>query len=87
MNKRTFIISSNIWGGWRTIIDINLCNSLEDIVDNVVNKLDSTLKNNNFEELHHKLVNKHNQMHIHNHTFDQIKNSIDTDMFFVCDHC
>jgi hypothetical protein len=87
MKEVIFRISSDIWGGWRTKINIDNCNSLDDIIDKVMNNLYTTLKNNYFEKLEDQLKERASQMHIHNYTFGQIKSGAPNMEYFVCDHC
>ena len=50
-----------------------------------LDELKLVLKQNNFEVLLEKIVDK--EFHIHSHTLEQILTSNPDEIFFVCNHC
>ena len=84
-NIRKFIASSDLFGGYETTIDLNYCNSLDDIVNVFYEDLYNCLNFNNFLSLVNKV--KHGGFHIHEFTFEDIVMSKEDRVFYICDHC
>ena len=84
-NPRKFIISSELFGGYEVMIDLNYCNSLDDIVNTVYDDLYNCLVQHKFEYLTNKVRLCH--FHIHNFTFENIILSDREETFYICDHC
>ena len=84
-NYRKFTASSELFQGYSTMIDLNKCDSIHDVVNIFVTRLHSTLVENNFVYL----INNFNQsrFHAHGFTFEDIKNSDPDITFYLCDHC
>ena len=83
-HKRLFVASSDLFSGFKVYIDIRYIDSLDDIVNIFLNELRIILKENNFENMLKKIVDK--EFHIHSHTLEQILTSNKDDIFFVCNH-
>ena len=82
-NISTFIASSNLFSGFKVNIDLNYCDSFQDII-NIFNKeLEYILTKNNFEILleKFKLLN----FHIHSFTFEDILISKSDKVFYICE--
>ena len=84
-NIRKFIASSELFGGYEVYIDLNYCNTLDDIVNIFHENLLGFLNQNNLRELVIKL--KDSNFHIHTFTFEDICISDEDNVFHVCDHC
>ena len=84
-NIRKFIASSELFGGYEVYIDLNYCNTLDDIVNVFHENLLGFLTQNNLRELVIKLKDSH--FHIHGFTFEEICISDEDNVFHVCDHC
>jgi len=84
-HKRTFVASSELFSGFRVSIDIRYIDTLDNIVKIFLDELKLVLKQNNFEVLLEKIVDK--EFHIHSHTLEQILTSNPDEIFFVCNHC
>ena len=84
-NKRIFVASSELFSGFRVSIDIRYIDTLDNIVKIFLDELKLVLKQNNFEVLLEKIVDK--EFHIHSHTLEQILTSNPDEIFFVCNHC
>ena len=78
-NIRKFIASSEIFGGYEVYIDLNYCNSLDDIVNVYHENLLGFLNQYNLKELVTKL--KQCKFHIHNFTFETICISDEDNVF------
>ena len=83
--EREFIASSEIFSGFKVSIDITQIETLNDIINIFIKKLEDVLKGNNFDALLEIL--KKNNFHIHTHTIEQILTSEINDIFFICNHC
>ena len=84
---RKFIISSDVFGGFETMVNINSVNSLEEIINQVKYHLLSVLNMYIFERLIENYTERIEEFHIHNYTIEDIKNSSSIQIFWVCDHC
>ena len=84
-HTRTFIASSELYSGFRVNIDIRYINTLDDIVKIFLDELKLVLKQNNFEVLLEKVVDK--EFHIHSYTLEDILTSNPDHIFYVCNHC
>jgi hypothetical protein len=84
-DKRTFIVSSELFSDFQTDISLYNIETLDDIitifkktlvdlfVDNKLNNLAEIVKNKNF--------------HIHSYTIEEILVSSHESYFYICDHC
>ncbi len=84
-NFRKFVASSELFQGYTTMIDLNKCDTLDDIINIFVSRLHLTLVENNF--IH--LINRFHGCNFHIHGFsinDIILSKSDT-VFYLCDHC
>ena len=84
-HTRTFIASSELYSGFRVNIDIRYINTLDDIVKIFLDEMKLVLKQNNFEVLLEKVVDK--EFHIHSYTLEDILTSNPDHIFYVCNHC
>lgn len=84
-HTRIFVASSELFSGFRVNIDIRYINTLDDIVNIFLNELRLVLKQNNFESLFEKVIDK--EFHIHSHTLEDILTSNPDNIFYVCNHC
>ena len=84
-HTRTFIASSELYSGFRVNIDIRYINTLDDIVKIFLDELKLVLKQNNFEVLLEKVVDK--EFHIHSYTLEDILTSNPDHIFYICNHC
>tara|TARA_B100001059_G_scaffold126597_1_gene126592 strand:- start:2895 stop:3173 length:279 start_codon:yes stop_codon:yes gene_type:complete len=84
-HTRTFIASSELYSGFRVNIDIRYVNTLDDIVKIFLDEMKLVLKQNNFEVLLEKVVDK--EFHIHSYTLEDILTSNPDNIFYVCNHC
>ena len=84
-HTRTFIASSELYSGFRVNIDIRYVNTLDDIVKIFLDEMKLVLKQNNFEVLLEKVVDK--EFHIHSYTLEDVLTSNPDHIFYVCNHC
>ena len=84
-HTRTFIASSELFSGFKVNIDIRYVNTSDDIVKIFLDEMKLVLKQNNFEVLFEKVVDK--EFHIHSHTLEDILTSNPDNIFYVCNHC
>ena len=83
VNNRIFTISDNLFSGFTIMVDLDECESCQDIVNMVQVALQHHLGEMDI------LVNKLNgkNFHIHTHTFEDILLSKSDTKFYVCCHC
>ncbi len=87
-NIRPFQFSCALFLGYRAHIDLDLCDTLDDIINSATQNLRNFLKSNNLEVLCEKLDNFH--YHIHDTTFVDILMSTPTPgkvEFYICGQC
>ena len=84
-NFRQFIASSELFSGYEVMLDLNYCNSLDDIVNSFYDNLQNCLTLNKFVVLLDEL--KDCRFHIHTYTLEDIILSDKNMIFYICDHC
>ena len=84
-NIRKFIASSDLFSGYEVMLDLNYCNSLDDIVNSFYDNLQNCLTLNKFVVLLDEL--KDCRFHIHTYTLEDIILSDKNMIFYICDHC
>ena len=79
-------MSSNLFGGYKTAIDIRTVESNLDIIQVMKARLNQLFQSHNFPYLVNEVNKRH--FHIHSHTFEDIltQDAADT-IVYICDHC
>jgi hypothetical protein len=82
---KTFIISSELFWGWKSSLNTSKYNTHEKIIKKVKDDLKEFLNSRNLLEL----VKKVDEMtlHIHNEMHDIIHEDNPLGPFYLCDHC
>lgn len=80
VNYRTFQISDDLFWGFKIKINIDLYQNSEDIVEEVKEKLKDFLSTHNLQVLKEKVDTKI----LHTSSINQIHNSKNTDIIYVC---
>ena len=78
-------MSSDLFGGFKMMIDIRSIESEQDIIQIVKTGLNEVFENHNLPYLQNE-VNKR-IFHIHSHTFEEILTLEEGDIVYICDHC
>ena len=81
---KIFIASSELFSGFSVVIDVEKCNSMDDIINIFVDNLRKCLEIHNFEILLEKLSTIN--FHIHDYTFNDILTGKEQ-IYYICDHC
>ena len=84
VNNRNFALSAELFSHFKTQVDIDETDSLEEIIVIVVEKLRSILKKHNLVELSDKLDLCN--FHTHDYTFEDVLLSNPEKEFYICDH-
>tara|TARA_B100002019_G_C21176533_1_gene551418 strand:+ start:478 stop:744 length:267 start_codon:yes stop_codon:yes gene_type:complete len=84
VNYRTFAISGDTFSHFTTQIDLDEVENINDIIQNVVNKLMNILKKHNLVNLSNKL-NRY-KYHTHDYTFEDVLMSEIDRTFYICNH-
>jgi len=82
--ERTFCLSDDIFGGFKSTVDLMNIHSIEEIIKIVTKELYIVLKVLNLDVLYLKL-NKIN-FHIHDYNLDAICQSDQDNIFYLCSH-
>ena len=85
VNNREFCISGSIFGGYKTVIDLDLVDSIDDILYIVKSRIKDDMKN--YPEILNELNKEGEKFHIHNYDFGSILISDNERIFYVCNHC
>ncbi len=85
VNNRIFSVSDDLFSYYRTEIDIDEVDNLNEIIEKVLYNLRKTLTDNHLEQLEKKLLEKN--FHIHGYTFGDVLLSEPDQIFYICGHC
>jgi hypothetical protein len=85
VNNREFRISGSIFGGYKTVINLDLVDSVDDILEIVINRIEEDMKN--YPQILKKLDKEKEKFHIHGYEFGSILISEIDVIFYVCSHC
>lgn len=92
MTKKTFIISSQYFWGFKTIIDLDIFKNKTkpEIVEKVIDTLRHVLRSNNLIVLLEMLDGLHGHtkidFHVHDCSIEQIYDSNNRDAIYICSH-
>jgi|TARA_B110000211_G_C13763513_1_gene414286 hypothetical protein len=85
VNNREFHISGSIFGEYKTVINLDLVDSVDDILEIVINRIEEDMKN--YPQILKKLDKEKEKFHIHGYEFGSILISEIDVIFYVCSHC
>ena len=85
VNNREFHISGSIFGEYKTVINLDLVDSVDDILEIVINRIEEDMKN--YPQILKKLEKEKEKFHIHDYEFGSILISEIDVIFYVCSHC
>ena len=85
VNNREFHISGSIFGEYKTVINLDLVDSIDDILEIVINRIEEDMKN--YPQILKKLDKEKEKFHIHGYEFGSILISEIDVIFYVCSHC
>lgn len=81
---RSVAFSCELFGGYTAQVDLDLADSLEDVVRDAVRHLDDFLKAHRLEQLRHRLQVMATLYHMHDVTFEDMLLREQT--FYICGH-
>ena len=82
--KQVFQASSDLFGGYQTIVDVRSTHTIQDVTNLFIQSLRKILEYHKFDSLLNKL--SVTQFHIHDVTIEDICNGR-CECVYVCDHC
>jgi len=85
VNNREFQISGSIFGEYKTVINLDLVDSADDIINIVINRIKEDMKN--YPQILRELNKEQEKFHIHDYEFGSILISEPEKIFYVCCHC
>jgi len=85
VNNREFHISGSIFGEYKTIINLDMVDSVDDILKLVVNRIKEDMKN--YPQMLKELNKEKEKFHIHDYEFGTILISGKESIFYICSHC
>ena len=84
-DKRTFIVSSELFSDFQTDISLYNIETLDDIITIFKKKLTDLFLEHKLTQLANIVKNKN--FHIHSYTIEEILVSSPESYFYICDHC
>ena len=85
VNNRKFSISGSIFSRYETIINLDLIDSIDDIIKVVINRIHINMKD--YPQILHELDKVEKKFHIHDYKFGDILISHPETTFYICEHC
>ena len=85
VNNRTFCISGSIFSRYQTIINLDIIDSIEDIINVIIKRIKDDMKN--YPRILLELDREEKKFHIHDYKFGDILLSEPGQIFYVCSHC
>ena len=85
VNNREFQISGSIFGEYKAVINLDLVDSVDDIINIVINRIKEDMKN--YPQILRELNKEQEKFHIHDYEFGSILISEPEKIFYVCSHC
>ena len=81
---RTFTFSCPTFGGFKRKIDVNLCNSKQEIIERMICLLKQNIEKEDFYKLLEILNNNKKLYHIHDYEFGHIL--LNDQEYYICNH-
>jgi len=85
VNNREFHISGSIFGEYKTVINLDMVDSVDDILNIVINRIEEDMKN--YPQILKELNKEKEKFHIHDYEFGTILISCKESIFYLCSHC
>ena len=82
---KTFAISSELFSFYEKEVDLDLVDSVEEIIIIVESELNEVFQNNNLTILCDKLAET--RFHIHDFTIEDMRKKNSEKKYYICDHC
>jgi hypothetical protein len=82
--QRTFYISCHTFGGFKRTIEINDCNSIQDIINRMICLLEQYLNKEDLFKLKEKLQSIKHLFHIHDYHFGDML--LNDQIYYICNH-
>ena len=86
MKLRKFQLSCPVFWGYNKYIDIEHYNSIDAILNNILDSCEDFFKSNNLLDMYEYFKTIKNSYHIHDFTLEMIHGSKDEDVFYICRH-
>ncbi len=85
MNIRKACISGGTFWGYETLVDLDACEDLYDIVKMCINSAKDDLRSIKLIDLSNTI--KESDFHIHSYTFEDILMTESDFIIYICNHC
>lgn len=80
-------MSHEVFQGFQQEVNVEQFNSKKGIIGEVVAELARVLKSNNLVILEERLKKEKESYHIHGFSFENIVDSNNVEIFWICSHC
>jgi len=85
VNNRTFCISGSIFSRYQTIINLDMVDSVEDIIKVIIKRMKYDMQN--YPSILIELDREEKKFHMHDYKFGDILISEPEQIFYICSHC
>jgi len=86
MKLRKFQLSCPVFWGQNKFVDIEKYDNINDIIRDTLNSFEQFYKEHNLIDMYNYFKTIKNEYHIHGMTLENIHESKDTDVFYICRH-
>ena len=85
VNNRKFVLSDDLFQSFEMDIDLDVVETIEEIISLIVSMLFNVLGENKLENLESILKNR--DFHVHDYSFEDVLLSESNKIFYICSHC
>ena len=85
MNIRNVCISGGTLWGYETLVDLDMCENLQDIINVCITAAKDTLRSIKLIDISDTI--KESDFHIHSYTFEDILMTEPDFIIYICNHC
>ena len=85
VNNRKFVLSDDLFQSFEMVIDLDVVETIEEIISLIVSMLFNVLRENKLDIL--KNILKSRKFHAHDYSFEDVLLSKSNTIFYICSHC
>ena len=85
VNNRKFVLSDDLFQSFEMDIDLDVVETIEEIISLIVHKLFNVLRENKLDNL--ESILKKRDFHEHDYSFEDVLLSESNTIFYICSHC
>ena len=85
VNNRKFVLSDDLFQSFEMDIDLDVVETIEEIISLIVSMLLEALRENKLVNLENILNSR--KFHVHDYSFEDVLLSESNAIFYICSHC